>query len=41
MPITSSTLCDQVIFVDHASDVSPSSDAVGAEVCPEREEGLM
>jgi hypothetical protein len=32
VPITSSTLCDQVIFVDHASDVSPSSDAVQVEV---------
>jgi hypothetical protein len=32
VPITSSTLCDQMIFVDHASDVSPSSDAVQVEV---------
>jgi hypothetical protein len=32
VPITSSTSCDQLIFVDHASDVSLSSDAVQVEV---------
>jgi hypothetical protein len=32
VPITSSTSCDQVIFVDHASDVSLFSDAVQVEV---------
>jgi hypothetical protein len=32
VPITSSTSRDQVIFVDHASDVSLSSDAVQVEV---------
>ena len=32
VPITSSTSCDQVIFIDHASDVSLFSDAVQVEV---------
>jgi hypothetical protein len=32
VPITSSTSCDQAIFVDHATDVSLSSDAVPVEV---------
>jgi hypothetical protein len=32
VPITSSTSCDQVIFIDHASDVSLFSDAVLVEV---------
>ncbi len=32
VPITSSASCDQVIFVDHAIDVSLSSDAVLVEV---------
>ena len=32
VPITSSTSCDQVIFVDHATDVSLFSDAVQVEV---------
>src|ERR1039457_3922997 len=32
VPITSSTSCDQVIFVDQAIDVSLSSDAVQVEV---------
>jgi transposase-like protein len=32
VPITSSTSCDQPIFVDHATDVSLSSDAVQVEV---------
>ena len=32
VPITSSTSCDQVIFVDHAIDVSLSSDAAQVEV---------
>jgi hypothetical protein len=32
VPITSSTSSDQVIFVDHATDVSLSSDAVEVEV---------
>jgi hypothetical protein len=32
VPITSSTSCDQVIFVDQAADVSVSSDAVLVEV---------
>src|SRR5450631_122938 len=32
VPITSSTSCDQPIFVDQAIDVSPSSDAVLVEV---------
>ena len=31
-PITSSTSCDQPIFVDHATDLSLSSDAVQVEV---------
>jgi hypothetical protein len=32
VPITSSTSCDQPIFVDHATDLSLFSDAVLAEV---------
>jgi hypothetical protein len=32
VPITSSTSCDQVIFVDQATDVSVFSDAVLVEV---------
>jgi len=32
VPVTSSTSCDQVIFVDHAIDVSLSSDAVQVEI---------
>jgi hypothetical protein len=32
VPITSSTLCDQVIFVDHATDMSLFSDAIQVEV---------
>ena len=32
VPITSSTSCDQVIFVDQAADLSLSSDAVLVEV---------
>ena len=32
VPITSSTSCDQPILVDHAADVSVSSDAVQVEV---------
>ncbi len=32
VPITSSTLCDQPIFVDHATDLSLSSDAVQVEI---------
>jgi hypothetical protein len=32
VPITSSTSCDQVILVDHATDVSLFSDAVQVEV---------
>ena len=32
VPITSSTLCDQVIFVDHATDLSLFSDAAQVEV---------
>src|ERR1035441_7909708 len=32
VPITSSTSCDQPIFVDHATDVSLFSDAVQVEV---------
>jgi hypothetical protein len=32
VPITSSTSCDQVIFVDQAADPSLSSDAVQVEV---------
>ena len=32
VPIISSALCDQVIFVDHAIDVSVFSDAVQVEV---------
>jgi hypothetical protein len=32
VPITSSTSCDQVIFVDQAADPSSSSDAVQVEV---------
>jgi hypothetical protein len=32
VPIASSTSCDQVIFVDHATDVSLFSDAVQVEV---------
>ena len=32
VPITSSMSCDQVIFVDHAIDVSLFSDAVQVEV---------
>ena len=32
VPITSSTSCDQAIFVDHATDVSLFSDAVQVEV---------
>jgi hypothetical protein len=32
VPITSSASCDQPIFVDHAIDVSLSSDAVQVEV---------
>ena len=32
VPITSSTLCDQPIFVDHAADVGLSSHAVLVEV---------
>jgi len=32
VPITSSTSCDQVIFVDHATEVSLFSDAVQVEV---------
>jgi hypothetical protein len=31
VPIISSASCDQVIFVDHAIDVSVSSDAVQVE----------
>jgi hypothetical protein len=30
--ITSSTSCDQVIFVDHATDMSLFSDAIQVEV---------
>jgi hypothetical protein len=32
VPITSSSSCDQVIFVDQATDVSVSLDAVLVEV---------
>ena len=32
VPITSPTSCDQPVFVDHATDVSVSSDAVQVEV---------
>ena len=32
VPITSSTSCDQAIFVDQATDLSLSSDAVQAEI---------
>jgi hypothetical protein len=32
VPIISPTSCDQVIFVDHATDVSLFSDAVQVEV---------
>jgi len=32
VPITSSTSCDQPIFVDHATDLSLLSDAVQVEV---------
>jgi hypothetical protein len=32
VPITSSTSCDQPIFVDHATDASLFSDAVQVEV---------
>jgi hypothetical protein len=32
VPITSSTSCDQPIFVDHATDLSLFSDAVQVEV---------
>jgi hypothetical protein len=32
VPITSSTSCDQVIFVDHATDMSLFSDAIQVEV---------
>jgi putative transposase len=32
VPITSSTSCDQPIFVDHATGLSPFSDAVQVEV---------
>jgi hypothetical protein len=32
VPITSSPSCDQVIFIDHATDVSLFSDAVQVEV---------
>jgi hypothetical protein len=32
VPITSSTSCDQVIFVDQAADLSVSSDAVQVEI---------
>ncbi len=32
VPITSSTSCDQPIFVDHATDLSLSSDAVQVEI---------
>jgi hypothetical protein len=32
VPITSSTSCDQPIFVDHAADLSLSSDAVQVEI---------
>ena len=32
VPITSSTSCDQPIFVDHATDVSVFSDAVQVEI---------
>ena len=32
VPITSSTSCDQAIFVDHATDLSLFSDAVQVEV---------
>ena len=32
VPITSSTSCHQAIFVDQATDLSPSSDAVQVEV---------
>ena len=32
VPITSSTSCDQPIFVDHATDLSMSSDAVQVEI---------
>ena len=31
-PITSSTSCDQPIFVDHATELSLSSDAVQVEI---------
>jgi hypothetical protein len=33
VPKTSSTSCDQAVFVDQAADVSPLSDAVLVEVC--------
>jgi hypothetical protein len=33
VPKTSSTSCDQAVFVDQAVDVSPLSDAVLVEVC--------
>ena len=36
VPITSSTSCHQVIFVDHATDLSSSSDAVQVEIEPAR-----
>ena len=32
VPVTSSASCDQVIFVDHATDLSLSSDAVIVEM---------
>jgi hypothetical protein len=32
VPITSPTSCQQAIFVDQATDLSPSSDAVQVEV---------
>jgi hypothetical protein len=32
VPTTSSTSCDQPIFVDHATDVSVFSDAVQVEI---------
>jgi hypothetical protein len=32
VPITSSTLCDQAVFVDQAPDVSVFSDAVPVEI---------
>ena len=32
VPITSSTSCDQAVFVDQATDVSLSSDAVVVEI---------